>query len=128
MYKRATGLRPLACPECTETFKPTDMRQFFCSTKCRRDYFNRDVKDAAPLMILMKAWRQGRHTKDPKMKAVAKEAFTLLCLAADEANAKDKAAGRTWALDMLRMRYQRHEIIVSSRPSPAARPPSPRPS
>lgn len=65
------------------------------------------MKDAAPLLILMQAWRQGRHKKgDP----VAKFAFSELCVQVDRLTAADRESGRASALDLLRARYRRQGV------------------
>ncbi len=102
---RPTAKKPLrACPECGVRFPVTDQRRLFCSQAHKRTWNNRQLSRAQPLMILLQAWRQGRHRKaDP----TAKQAFTDLCLAVDKANAEDRLAGRPPAIRLLENRYRR---------------------
>lgn len=97
----------LTCPECAELFDATDPRKVFCCNPCKRAWNNRMLKRGAPLMLLLQAWRQGRHKKGD---GAAKFAFTELCIAIDEASAEDRAAGRPPALEVLRNRYRRQGL------------------
>lgn len=89
-----------ACPECSQAISPN---RVFCSSDCKRVWNNRLLKEGGSLMLLAKAWRQGRNKKN----GVSKNAFTEFCLAVDRSNAEDRAAGRMKAIDVLENRYRR---------------------
>jgi hypothetical protein len=97
----------VTCPECGDLFELTDPRKVFCCNEHKRAWNNRMLGRGGALMLLMQAWRQGRHKKGD---GAAKYAFTELCIAIDEASAEDRAAGRPPALEVLRNRYRRQGL------------------
>lgn len=97
-------------------FPLDDPRKVFCCPAHKKAYHNRDLAVGGSLVILAKAWRQGRHRKaDPLMREAAKYAFSEFCLALDRATADDRASGRAPALEVLTGRYRRQGIIGSRR-------------
>lgn len=108
MPPNGSKTRRAPCPECMGAMDDKDLRAVFCCEEHKRAYHNRDLAGGA-LIILAKAWRQGRHKKggDP----TAKFAFAEFCNALDRLNAEDKAAGRQPALETLRARYRRQRIV-----------------
>lgn len=95
------------CPECTKSMKGADPRAVFCTPRCRKIYHNRDTAIGGPLVVLAKAWRQGRHKKGSKAASYALAQFVD---ALDRANAADRSAGRMPALQMVEARYRRDGI------------------
>ena len=101
-------LKPVAvCPECGARFAASHPLYTFCTPAHKRAWNNRMLARGGSLMLLMQAWRQGRHKKGD---GAAKYAFTELCIAIDEASAEDRAAGRPPALEVLRNRYRRQGL------------------
>lgn len=96
------------CPECVEPFMGHP-NKVFCTREHKRAWFNRDLKDGAPLNVLGKAWRLGRHKRGSD---TAKRAFIDLCNEWDRMNAEDRRAGRVSALDIMTDRYQRQGLTI----------------
>ena len=93
------------CPECGETFTPSDPRRLFCTPAHARAWNNLQISRGASLVPLLQAWRQGRHVKggDEAAKMAFAEAVRLL----DSYTAADREAGRQPALKVVRSRYRR---------------------
>lgn len=96
------------CPECAQSFMG-HFNKVFCSKEHRRAWFNRETKDGAPLNVLGKAWRLGRHKKGSE---IAKAAFLDLCNEWDRQNADDRKAGRVSALAIMEDRHKRRALSI----------------
>jgi len=102
--KPAKTYPALVCPECGERFTPTHHRAVFCSPAHAKAHNNRALAEGQRIVGLAKAWRAGRSTSDPKLKAAAKEAFGQLCRELDLLSSVDKAAGRMHPTELFRRR------------------------
>ena len=112
--------KPVAlCPECGARFVTSHPLYTFCTPAHKRAWNNRMLKRGGSLMLLMQAWRQGRHKKGDPLPAYA---LALLCAAIDEASAEDRAARRPSALEVLRNRYRTQGLGgIEAAPKPSAR-------
>lgn len=100
---------PATCPECGVSIRHKDPRRLFCTAEHKNAWNDRNKARGGSLVILLQAWRQGRHRKGDQTKGYA---LTELCLAVDRMSAEDKAAGRPAALDVLKGRYRRQGLIA----------------
>lgn len=92
------------CPECGLRFERKHHRAEFCTPAHSRAYNNRHTGEGQRIVGLAKAWRMGRNTSDPELKAASKEAFTQLCRELDVLIQNDAAQGRMSALKVYRRR------------------------
>lgn len=90
------------CPECGEPFTATHHRAMFCSPAHQAAFNDRGRVQGRAILLLAKAWREGRHDRDPDDKAAAKAAFADLCRMLDEFSSEDRAASRPKAVKVLR--------------------------
>src|ERR1700743_1001932 len=98
------------CPECGVAFTMREgkgAKPLFCTRKHQAAYNTRQASEGKPLVLLVKAWRQGRHKRGSE---AAKWALGEFCLMADRLNAEDRKAGRQDALRVLERRHRREGI------------------
>jgi hypothetical protein len=76
------------CAECPTLFKPTQVKQLFCSGACKQRFHNRSAARGKTLVPLLMASRQGRNTE---LGRYAQGEWARL---AARYTAEDKAAGR----------------------------------
>ena len=81
------------CPNCGAPSparrSPKGAAPLYCDDACKRALNNRNLRDGAALVPLLKAWRIDRGSGE-----IAQEAFKRLCSIIDELNGEDAKAGR----------------------------------